>query len=101
MTDRDRECTDSSCELLVSPIPRVRPRPLAVHREPPRRKVMFIDSGKPSSDRILELARLALEARGIEIGAPLRKVRASRLMGEELLARAAADDGLVLIGVND
>ena len=100
MTD-ERDCTDASCEILVSPIPRVRPRPLAVHRHPARRKVTFVDSGKPSSDRILALARRALEERGIEVGAPLRQLRASRLMDAELLARAAGDDGLVVVAVND
>jgi len=100
MTD-ERDCADSSCEILVSPIPRVRPRPLAVRRQPARRKVTFVDSGKPNSDRILALAQRALEDRGIEVGAPLRKLRASRLMDDALLARAAADDGLVVLAVND
>lgn len=101
MTERDPDCPDSSCEILVSPIPRVRPRPLAIRLRPARRKVTFVDSGKPNSDRILAMARRALEDLGVEVGAPLRKVRASRLMDADLLSRAAADDGLVLVGVND
>jgi len=99
--DRDRDCIDGSCELLVSPVPRVRPRPLAVTGAPRRRRVLFVDSGKPNSDRILALARSALTGQGVEVGPPLRKRRASRLADEELLRQAAGDDGLVLLAVND
>ena len=98
---RDRDCIDGSCELLVSPIPRVRPRPLAVTGAPRRRRVLFVDSGKPNSARILELAGRALAGQGVEVGQPLRKQRASRLADEELLRRAASDEGLVLVAVND
>ncbi len=99
--DRDADCTDSSCELLVSPIPRVRPRPLAVSGRSRRRRVRFVDSGKPNSAHILQLAALELAEHGVELGEPLRKARASRLAGEDLLVEAARDDGLVLIAVND
>ena len=98
---RDRDCIDSSCEMLVSPIPRVRPRPLAVNAVPRRRRVLFVNSGKPSSDRILELAGRALAGHGVEVAEPLRKARASRLADPDLLDRAARDDGLVLFAVND
>ena len=96
MTDRERDCTDSSCETLVSPIPRVRARPLAVQRRPARRKVTFVDSGKPSSDRILALARRALEERGVEVGAPLRKLRASRLPPTSIVNLRPHDGGRTL-----
>lgn len=97
----DVDCADSSCERLVSPIPRVSPRPLAVTRRPRRRRVTFVDTGKPNSARILQLAARELGERGVELGEPLRKARASRLAGEEILARAARDEGLVLVAVND
>lgn len=99
--DRDRDCIDGSCELLVSPIPRVRPRPLAVTGAPRRRRVIFIDSGKPNSAKILELAGRALADHGVEVAPPLRKARASRLADAGLLERAARDEGLVLFAVND
>lgn len=97
----DNDCDDTSCEILVSPIPRVRRRPLAVRRQPVQRKVSFINSSKPNSARILALACGALEERGIAAAVLLNKQRASRLMDESLLARAVADEGLVVVGVND
>jgi hypothetical protein len=101
LAPRDRDCVDASCEPLVSPIPRVRARPLAVTGVPRRRRVIFIDSGKPNSARILELAGRALADHGVEVAQPLRKARASRLADPDLLERAARDEGLVLFAVND
>jgi hypothetical protein len=98
--ERGEGCAGASCDPLVSPIPRIRPRPLHVTTAP-RRRVTFIDSGKPNSAQILELATAILAARGVEVGESLRKPRASRLVGEELLARAGREEGLVLFAVND
>ena len=103
MADDGSDCGGSgeTCEILVSPIPFRRVRPLVVSRSPKRRSVTFVNSGKPNSLAILERARCLLAARGIDVADVVTKSRASRPMEEVLLAKLARDEGLVLAAVND
>lgn len=95
-------CLDSSCELLVSPIPRPRIQELAVSRRPRVRRVRFVDSRKPNSLRVLREASELLRARGIEVDPEIyMKEDPSRPMAPEVLDWIARDEGMILCGVAD
>lgn len=95
-------CGDVSCELLVNPIPRPEPDPIAVTFKPKARRVTFVDHRKPNSTAILTFAQQILRERGVEVSEEiLVKGDASVPMPGALLARLAAEPGLVLCGVSD
>lgn len=92
----------SSCELLVSPIPRPRVQELRVSTRPRRRRVVFLDSRKPSSIGILRQAAELLRARGIEVEDEIRvKDDPSRPMDAGVLDWIAREEGLLLCGIAD
>ncbi len=95
-------CGDVSCELLVNPIPRPEPDPISITLKPKVRRVTFVDHGKPNSTAILTMAQDILRERGIEVSEEiLFKGDAGVPMPGALLARLAAEPGLVLCGVSD
>lgn len=95
-------CGDVSCELLVDPIPRPEPDPISITLKPKARRVTFVDHRKPNSTAILTLAQQLLRERGIEVNEEiLVKEDAGTPMSSALLARLAAEPGLVLCGVSD
>jgi hypothetical protein len=93
---------DASCELLVSPIPRPRVQELRVSTRPKRRRVVLLDTRKPSSIEILRQAAGLLRARGIDVEPEIRiKDDPSRPMDAGVLDWIARDEGLILCGVAD
>ena len=101
MTRKTERCDDTSCEILVSPMPTRRPRPLSIQTQPRARRVRFVDSTKNNSDAILSRARDALQAQGIPVDGILSKRRASQVMEVPLLDQLEAYEGLVVCTVND
>jgi hypothetical protein len=99
---RVESCSDTACELLVDPIPRPRPEPLAVTVRPAVDQVVLVDNGKPNSMAILRRAQELLRARGVDVRQEIpTKGSAGVPLDDELLERLAAERGLVLLGVND
>lgn len=95
-------CGDVSCELLVNPIPRPEPEPISITLKPKARRVTFVDHRKPNSTAILTFAQQILRERGVEVSEEiLFKGDAGVPMPGVLLARLAAEPGLVLCGVSD
>jgi hypothetical protein len=94
------ECADGSCEILISPMPNPAPIKLAVRTRATRRRVVFIDSHKPNSTRILELAAERLRTRGVDVEIVL-KADPSMPLPDSLLDAFAAERGLLLSAVND
>lgn len=95
-------CLDSSCELLVSPIPRPSVQTLVVRRRPRVRHVRFVDSRKPNSMRVLREASQLLRDRGIEVDPEIyMKEDPSRPMAPAVLDWIARDEGMILCGVAD
>ena len=93
---------DASCELLVSPIPRPRVQVLRVSARPRRRRVVFLDSRKPSSILVLRHAAELLRARQIDVEPEIRiKEDPSRPMDSGVLDWIAREEGLLLCGVAD
>ena len=95
----EMSCGDDSCQVLVSPIPRLKVQSLAVCR-PRARRVRLVDSNKPNSLGILTRTKALLEARGVAAEVD-KKGPASLPMDEELLKRLSTERGLVLVGVLD
>lgn len=101
-SDTIASCDDSSCELLVSPIPRPRVQALRVQARPRRRRVRMLDTKKPNSLAILREASALLRARGIEVEPEIRiKDDPSRPWDAGVLDWIARDEGLILCGVAD
>jgi hypothetical protein len=95
-------CGDTSCELLISPIPRPRPEEVAISVSPRKRRVVLMDTGKPNSLAILRKTRELLRARGIEVADEIRqKSDGSRPMDDATLDWIAREEGLILCGVAD
>jgi len=95
-------CGDSSCEMMISPFPVPRTRPLSVRRVAGRREVVFFDANKPNSRTILEKAAVLLRARGVEVSAPITsKADPSRPASPDILDRLARHDALIICGVAD
>lgn len=95
-------CGDSSCELLISPIPRPRIRELHVSLRPIKRRVVLVDSRKPNSIVILRHVVELLRERQIEVESEIRvKDDASRPMDAPVLDWIAREEGLILCGVAD
>jgi hypothetical protein len=95
-------CDDSSCELLVSPIPRPRVQELRVSTRPRKRRVVLLDSRKPNSIVILRQVAELLRAQGIEVAPEIRmKDDASRPMDAAVLDWIAREEGLLLCGIAD
>jgi hypothetical protein len=99
---RVESCSGTACELLVDPIPRPRPEPLAVTVRPELDRVVLVDNGKPNSMAILRRAQHLLRAHGVDVGEEIpTKGSAGVPLDDALLERLAAERGLVLLGVND
>lgn len=95
-------CLDSSCELLVSPIPRPSVQKLTVSRRPKQRRVTLVDSRKPNSIVVMRQVAEMLRAKGIEVTTEIRmKDDPSRPMDAGVLDWIARDEGLILCGVAD
>ncbi len=95
-------CGDTSCEILVSPFPVVRTRPLSVRTVASRRAVVLLDANKPNSRTILEKAAAVLRSRGVEVIEPIiAKGDPSRAASVEVLDRIARHDALIVCGVAD
>jgi hypothetical protein len=61
MSDDIQTCTDDSCEVLVSPLPTKKMRPLSLHAISKTRSVFFVDSTKNNSDHILNRTQAMLK----------------------------------------
>jgi hypothetical protein len=95
-------CGDVTCELLVDPIPRPRPRAFTVTMTPSSQRVVLVDNRKPNSLAILQMTRQVLRGRGIEVEEQIRrKSSAGRPMGAQMLDELAIAGGLILAGVSD
>lgn len=95
-------CGDISCEFLVDPIPRPRPRPFNVRLQPDTPRVVFVDSGKPNSMGFLRRAQQLLRERGIDVKEEIVTKGSSGIpMADALLDQLAAEGGLIVSGVND
>lgn len=93
---------DTSCELLISPIPRPRVQELRVSTRPKRRRVVLLDSRKPNSMAILREVAELLRARQIEVEPEIRmKDDPSRPMDSGVLDWIAREEGMILCGVAD
>jgi len=93
---------DTSCELLISPIPRPRVQALRVSTRPKRRRVVMLDTRKPNSLAILRQVADLLRARQIEVEPEIRvKGDPSRPWDAGVLDWIARDEGLILCGVAD
>lgn len=95
-------CGDVTCELLVDPIPRPRPRAFTVTMTPSSQRVVLVDNRKPNSLAILQMTQQVLRRRGVEVEEEIRrKSSAGRPMGEAMLDDLAVAGGLILAGVSD
>lgn len=95
-------CDESSCEILVSPFPVPRVKPLGVRTVAARRAVVLFDSNKPNSRTILERVATLLRARRVEVIEPiLVKSDPSRAASPDVLDRVARHDALIVCGVAD
>ena len=100
--DTMASCDDTSCELLISPIPRPRIQQLQVRTRPTRRRVVLVDSRKPNSLAVLRHVAELLRAEGIEVASEIRtKPDPSRPLDGNVLDEIARDEGLILCGVAD
>jgi hypothetical protein len=100
--DRIASCGDVSCEFLVDPIPRPRPRALTITLRPEKRQVVLVDSQKPNSMAILRRAQQLLRERGVDVKEEILSKRSAGVpMDEATLDRLALEGGLILSGVND
>ena len=99
---RIERCGTTACEVLVDPIPRPRPEPLAVRTRPDVDEVVLVDNGKPNSLTILRGAQVLLRERGVVVHEDIPgKPSAGVPMEDDLLDRLSHERGLVLLGVND
>ncbi len=95
-------CSDTTCEILVDPIPRPRPEPLTVKVRPDIEQIVLVDNGKPNSMAILRNAQRILRDRGVDVAEEIpSKGSAGIPLDDTLLDRLAGERGLVLLGVND
>jgi len=95
-------CDDTSCELMISPIPRPRVQELRVSIKPKRRRVVLVDSRKPNSIVVLRQVAELLRAEHIEVEPEIRmKPDPSRPLDRAVLDELARDEGLILCGVAD
>jgi hypothetical protein len=95
-------CGDTSCEILVSPIPRPKAQRFNVSTRPRKRRVALVDTRKPNSQAILRSVQAILRSKGIDVVEEiLTKSDSSRPMANTMLDEIAKDDGLILCGVAD
>jgi hypothetical protein len=95
-------CGDVSCEFLVDPIPRPRPKGFKVRLKPEQAEVIFIDNRKPNSMELLRLAQEILRERGVRVREEIvQKATASQAVEKTLFDRLKHEKGLLLSGVND
>ena len=89
----------TSCELMISPIPRPRTQQLQVKR-PTKRRVVLADTKKPNSIVVLGLVADLLRSRGIEVAEKIfSKTDPSRPMTSAELDEVAGEEGLLLCGI--
>jgi hypothetical protein len=95
-------CGDVSCEFLINPIPRPTPDPVKTSVKPKKREVVLYDNNKPNSMAIMQAAQRQLRAKGIPVRDEIRiKANASLQMSDEQMEQAAAEEALLICGVND
>ena len=95
-------CGDVSCEMLVDPIPRPTPDPITVAYKPKKREVVLVGNNKPNAYQILQSVQRMLRKRGIPVQDEIRmKPNASVPMPDALIGEMAAEDGLIVCGIND
>jgi hypothetical protein len=93
-------CGDVSCEFLVDPVPRPRPKPFKLNLKPEKREVVFITNQKPNAPQIIELAAKMLRERGIAVKEKAYYKHDGTVQGE-VLTQLKQERGLILSGVND
>lgn len=90
-----------SCALLINPVPRPVMKEVHIRTAPELRRVVFVDTNKPNSIRIVSRARELILARGVE-SAPIEiKEFGSRPIPEALFERLKAERSLIVLGVGD
>ena len=95
-------CGDTTCELLVDPIPRPTPEPITITLKPKQARVTLVDNQKPNSMKILKMAQNILRERGVEVNEEiLVKADASSPMTQAMLNSLSREGGLVLCGISD
>lgn len=95
-------CGDITCELLVDPIPRPAPDPIAITLKPKQARVTLMDHQKPNSMKILKMAQVILRERGVDVNDEiLVKENASSPMTAAMLNSLSQEGGLVLCGISD
>ena len=95
-------CGDVTCELLVDPIPRPAPEPIAITLKPKQARVTLMDHQKPNSMKILKMAQKILLERGVDVNDEiLVKDNAGSPMPQAMLNSLSQEGGLVLCGISD
>jgi hypothetical protein len=95
-------CGDTSCEMLISPFPVPRTKPLAVRQVASKRQVILFDTSKPNSLRILEKTAAHLRARGIDVLGPIiSKSDPSRAAASVVIDTITNREALVVCGIAD
>ena len=95
-------CGDTTCELLVDPIPRPTPEPITITLKPKQARVTLVDHQKPNSMKILKMAQNILRERGVKVNEEiLVKADASSPMTQAMLNSLSQEGGLVLCGISD
>jgi hypothetical protein len=93
-------CGDVSCEFLVNPIPRPRPKPFKLSMRPEKQEVVLLTNQKPNAPQIMQLVQKLLRARGIEVKEEIYYKHNGTVQGD-LLTQLKLEKGLILSGVND
>jgi len=93
-------CGDASCEFLVDPIPRPKPKAFTLRMKPEIPQVVFISNQKPNAPQILQLAQQILRERGVDVKEPMY-YKAGGTVDGQLLEQLKQERGLLLSGVND
>lgn len=100
--ERPDDACESSCELLVDPIPRPRAQRLSISTRPKQRRVKILDSRKPNSIVVMRLVAGILRDAGVEVDPDIRmKDDPSRPIEADVLDWIARDEGLLLCGIAD
>jgi hypothetical protein len=96
-------CGDISCEFLIDPIPRPTLDPISVTYRPRKREIILVDTEKPNSLAVLDITQKLLREAGIAVQDAIRtpKSNASVPFSPDELDEFAAEEGLVVYGVND
>lgn len=95
-------CGDVACEFLIDPIPRPTPAPIKAVYKPRKHEVVLIDSAKPNSITVMEVAQRMLRERDVPVQDVIRvKYDASKPMPDDQMEEVAREEGLIVCGIND